>query len=185
MNQKIYIVLIIIIIFITLILIYNPKYSNINKNKDINIETDEHIDEHIDENIELLQIIKKSQKNALEKFKSMNIFNNTILNNKETFKEVITLNDANIYLDQLNKLNSYIEYNYSGSSGLKNMILDMLKNANIERNANKETLLQLLTNLYLISYIEQLGRKNAEAYKVYIKYDNPKNNKYYSQFLSS
>ena len=50
------------------------------------------------------------------------------------------------------------------------------------KEINKQSILKVLTNIYIIKYIESINKSNAESYKTFLQYDNPNNNKYYKQY---
>ena len=64
-------------------------------------------------------------------------------------------------------------------------INQLVQNANDIRITNKKVLVDILTNMYSMAYLDFLNHQNTEAYKIYAKYSNPRNNKYYIQFINS
>jgi hypothetical protein len=136
------------------------------------------IDNDIDNQTYLLNLIVEAKENAKAK----------INNNKERFISPVNENlllesDAQNYLISLNNIDNWIQNEYNGSDGIKQYIKGLVKNAANNRAENKQLILDTLTNIYIISYLDSLNRQNAETYKVYLKYKDPKNNKYYAQYL--
>jgi hypothetical protein len=136
------------------------------------------VDSEIDKNAYLLELISKAKDNAKE----------NINKNKEKFISAVNQNllldsDAQNYFISLNNIDNWIQNDYNGPNGIKEYIKGLVKNAANERIENKQLILDTLTNMYIISYLDSINHQNAEAYKVYLKYNNPKNNKYYMQYL--
>ena len=94
------------------------------------------------------------------------------------------INSINIGIIELNFLNYWLQNN-SGNNGIMGQINELVQNANDTRVANKKILVDILTNIYSMAYLDLLNAQNAEAYKVYAKYGNPRNNKYYTQYLDT
>lgn len=166
MSSTIWIIGLVVIIFAVLCVMY----SNDNQSQHSEID--------IDNKSEMLELMNEAKNNALEKIK----------NTKEKFAAsltgTLTNDEANAYLNQLNFLNYWIQNN-SGNSGIMGQINSLVQNANDKRIANKKILVDILTNMYSMAYLDFLNHQNAEAYKVYAKYGNPRNNKYYTQYLDS
>jgi hypothetical protein len=172
MQDTISIIILLVLIFIILYLSYSCPY---NKENDF---TEDYKLYALDN---MLDIMNQSKKDAKDKINKMGINNNN--NIKEKFK-ALTQEEADAIIQNINSVNYWIRNNYMGTNGIKVIIQSMIKNANNTKDANKETLLKLLTNIYVIEYIDSINRQNAESYKVFLKYSNPKNNKYYSQYTS-
>ena len=125
----------------------------------------------------MLELMNKAKQNAMENIK----------NTREKFSSLsgpLTNDEAMSYLADLNFLNYWLNNN-SGNQGLMGQINGLVQNANDSRNAKKKVLVDILTNMYSMAYIDFLNHQNAEAYNIYAKYNNPRNNKYYSQYLDS
>lgn len=155
------IISLIIIIFIVLCMTYKS-------NNQIN-----YID--IDNKIHLLELINTTKQNFTEK----------INNTREKFNSLtnaLTKDEATKYLDELNKLNYWIQNN-SGNNGIMKQVKELIQNSNDTRLKNRKILVDILTNMYVMEYMDFLNNQNAEAYKIYALYNNPQNNKYYTQFL--
>ena len=84
------------------------------------------------------------------------------------------------YGSQLDNLQSWLDTN---TSELLNKIKIELDKYNENREENKDKILSLLTNIYVLNYIYKLNKDNAEVYKVYLKYNDPKKNMYYKPYL--
>ena len=156
----------IVIIFAVLCIIYsnNQTSSNVrNSNSDIEVEN----------KIQLLELMNEAKNNAKEKIK----------NTREKFIS-LTQAEANSYLDELNFLNYWLQNN-SGDKGIMEQIKLLVKSANNSRMENKKVLVDILTNMYSMAYLDFINHQNTEAYKVYAKYSNPRNNKFYTQYLNS
>jgi hypothetical protein len=102
----------------------------------------------------------------------------------DSLSSSLTQDEANAYQSELNFLNYWIQNN-SGNNGIMGQINELVQNANNSRIANKKVLVDILTNMYSMAYLDFLNHQNTEAYKIYAKYSNPRNNKYYTQFLNS
>ena len=156
----------IVIIFAVLCIIYsnNQTSRNVqNSNSDIEVEN----------KTQLLELMNESKNNAKEKIK----------NTREKFIS-LTQAEANSYLDELNFLNYWLQNN-SGDKGIMEQIKLLVKSTNNSRMENKKVLVDILTNMYSMAYLDFIKHQNTEAYKVYAKYSNPRNNKFYTQYLNS
>jgi hypothetical protein len=154
----------IVIIFIAFCILYNNK----NQTSDIEIEN----------KTQMLELMNEAKKNAKEQINK---------NTQEKFDSLsssLTQDEANAYQSELNFLNYWIQNN-SGNNGIMGQINELVQNANNSRVANKKVLVDILTNMYSMAYLDFLNHQNTEAYKIYAKYSNPRNNKYYTQFLNS
>ncbi len=154
----------IVIIFIAFCILYNNK----NQTSDIEIEN----------KTQMLELMNAAKKNAKEQINK---------NTQEKFDSLsssLTQDEANAYQSELNFLNYWIQNN-SGNNGIMGQINELVQNANNSRIANKKVLVDILTNMYSMAYLDFLNHQNTEAYKIYAKYSNPRNNKYYTQFLNS
>lgn len=163
------IVSLLVVLFIVFYFVYKQK-----ENKHVML--DENIDSRIEENTELLNLMNQAKSKAKEKIQTER-FNTTLTS-------PLSEDEANQYLVQLNFLSAWIQNN-TGDKGIMRELNQLIQRANSERIADKTILLNILSNMYAMSYMEMLHRQNAEAYKVYSKYENPRNNKYYTQYLSS
>lgn len=164
MLSNILIMGLIVIIFIAFCILYNNK----NQTSDIEIEN----------KTQMLELMNAAKKNAKEQINK---------NTQEKFDSLsssLTQDEANAYQSELNFLNYWIQNN-SGNNGIMGQINELVQNANNSRIANKKVLVDILTNMYSMAYLDFLNHQNTEAYKIYAKYSNPRNNKYYTQFLNS
>jgi len=141
-------------------LMFDSNNDNNNDNRNINPET---IKYNIKYNIiSLNKVIEDSKIYINEKFVNItedeitaNLTNlNTLLNNLNTFETV-----------DLVRIRSTIE------------------EVGRQRIINKEKILNLLTNIYMLRYLEIINKTNAVSYKEYLKYQNPKSNMFYKQYL--
>lgn len=159
MLESIFIIAVLVILFIILY----AQYGNSGLLSNIN-------DEIITEKTKLLDMMNTARNNARDKI-------------KEQFSAELTQEEAMQYLDQLNSLSYWYSNNYKNDGGIKTQIENMIRDYNQAKAKNNQNLLDLLTNMYMIAYIDYINHQNVEAYKVFNKYRSPKNNKYYSQFL--
>jgi len=167
MLSNILITGLIVIIFIVLCIIYSNQQST-NK-----LENTTGIDIEVENKTQMLEIMNEAKNNAKEKIK----------NTREKFIS-LTQAEANTYLDELNFLNYWLQNN-SGDKGIMEQIKTLVKSANSARIENKKVLVDILTNMYSMAYLDFINHQNTEAYKVYAKYSNPRNNKFYTQYLNS
>jgi hypothetical protein len=91
--------------------------------------------------------------------------------------------DANNYYNNINAMQSWLDNSYNGEYGILSRISADVKATNDLRNLDKKKLTTLLTNIYIINYINNVNKQNAESYKTYLKYNDPKKNKYYTQYM--
>ena len=157
----------IVVIFLALCIMYSNKDQSSIQSSDIDIEN----------KTQLLELMNKAKNNAKENIK----------NTREKFNSLsgaLTKDEANAYLSELNFLNYWLQNN-SGNSGIMGQINQLVQNANDARITNKKFLVDILTNMYSMAYLDFLNHQNTEAYKIYAKYSNPRNNKYYTQYLNS
>lgn len=184
-NNTLLIILVILVIFCICFYMYNGfnmkniiKYDNFNNS--------------IDNKIILLELMETAKQNAQEKINKMNAKSNTInntniiTNTKEKFlvdDRLLLENDAINYYYSLNGVQSWLDNSHNGDNGILAQISSELETASTIRQQNKQAILDLLTNIYIIAYINSTNRHNAEAYKVFLKYNKPENNKYYNQYM--
>ena len=157
----------IVVIFLALCIMYSNKDQSSIQSSDIDIEN----------KTQLLELMNKVKNNAKENIK----------NTREKFNSLsgaLTKDEANAYLSELNFLNYWLQNN-SGNRGIMGQINQLVQNANDARITNKKFLVDILTNMYSMAYLDFLNHQNTEAYKIYAKYSNPRNNKYYTQYLNS
>ena len=147
-------------------------------------------DNSLDNKIILLELIVIAKHNA------QNIIQNklqpaTLLDKQPRLKlqekftvdeRLLQENDAINYYNSLNAIQSWLDNSYNGEYGILSQISSDLQTASTIRNTDKQAILQLLTNVYVVSYINATNKQNAEAYKVFSKYNDPTKNKYYSQY---
>ena len=168
--------IVIVAIFIFFCLVYNRK-DMLDTNLDTNLEKQS----------ELLEIIMQAKLLAKDKIENHVKQQLTNKNLRERFNTVLstplTDEEAEQYLIQLNFLADWVNNN-TGDNGIMQDINQLIQQANSQRIVDKTTLINILSNMYAMSYLEMIKRQNAEAYKVYAKYNNPRNNKYYQQYLS-
>lgn len=183
-NNTLLIVLVILVIFCICLYIYNSfnikniiKYDNFNNS--------------IDNKIVLLELMAKAKENALYKINKMNMLinvpNNKTNNTKEKFivdERLLQENNAIDYYNSLNAIQSWLDNSYKGENGILAQISLELQNASVIHKKSKEEILNLLTNIYIIAYINSINRQTAEAYKVFLQYNKPEKNKYYKQYIS-
>ena len=94
--------------------------------------------------------------------------------------ENITKTEAELNIIKLNELSKII-------NNIENENLEKIKttidNVKNQRFDNKQKILDVLTNIYILRYLEIINKGNAASYKEFIKYQNPKENTYYKQYL--
>ena len=118
-------------------------------------------DVEVENKIQMLELMNKAKQNAMENIK----------NTREKFSSLsgpLTNDEAMSYLADLNFLNYWLNNN-SGNQGLMGQINGLVQNANDSRNAKKKVLVDILTNMYSMAYIDFLNHQNAEAYNIYAK----------------
>ncbi len=184
LSSQFLIIITIIVIFIILCFLYNR-----------NLFLDTSIDTNLEENAELLELMnlaklqaKTKIENHLQKIQSK-MHNKNNANDKVTERfnpptSILSADDAEAYIYQINFLADWLSNN-TDDKGLMAEINQLVQQANNQRKTDKKTLVNILSNMYALSYINLINRQNAEAYKVYSKYSNPRNNKYYTQYLNS
>jgi len=190
-NNTLLIIFLILVIFCICFYTYNGfNMKNIGKN----IVYYDNFDNTIDNKIVLLELMEKAKDNAQSTISKMDTLINAKMNakmsvtnnTKEKFlvdDKLLLENDAINYYNNLNAVQSWIDNSYNGDYGILAQISSDMQTASDIRQQDKKAILDLLTNIYIIAYINSTNRQNAEAYKVFLKYDNPKNNKYYSQYM--
>ena len=100
---------------------------------------------------------------------------NTTKNNKvKLIQERFSVSqaEAEAYLTNIN--------NENASLTELNNIINIITNTNTQ---NKQIITEALKNAYYLQYINDMNKQNAIAYKQYLTYKNPKQNKYYQQYL--
>jgi len=139
----------------------NIQHMNIKKNlgnissEEINIKIKYYI-------ITLNDIIEKSKVKIKENFNGLS-YNE--LQTNLTNLQSLTTNLNNFQTNDLVKI--------------KNSISDISD----KRLVNKDKILELLTNIYTLRYIEYINQGNAASYNEYNKYLSPKQNIFYKQYL--
>jgi len=164
------IISIIVFVFLILCIMYNNTPQSITQptTQSTNYTSDGDID--IENKTQMLELMNEAKYNAKNKIK----------NTREKFSSLegaLTNNEANAYLSELNFLNYWLQNN-SGDKGIMGQINQLVQNANDVRITNKKVLVDILTNMYSMAYLDFLNHQNTEAYKIYAKYSNPQNNRY-------
>ena len=186
-NNFLYLTLIMLIIFCICLYVYSNSHSNSHSNNII-YDTFNNVDNNIvDKNIELLDLINTATKNA-QKHISNTLTKTHSQINKENFgvvydENLLTYDDAIKVKLALNATSYLVDNNYSKNSSTIRNIEDKLIEFIKVNNLNKLSILQVLTNIYIIKYMEFINKSNAESYKTFLQYDNPYNNKYYKQYI--
>ena len=169
------IISLIVFIFLVLCIMYYNTTQSTTQSTNYSSASASDID--IENKTQLLELMNEAKNNAKEKIK----------NTREKFSSLegaLTKDEANAYLSELNFLNYWLQNN-SGSNGIMGQINELVQYANDVRTTHKKVLVDILTNMYSMAYLDFLNHQNTEAYKIYAKYSNPRNNKYYTQFISS
>ena len=117
-----------------------------------------------------------------------NTFNNTIKNNTikpkkiKTFEKfnddlVISGEEANTYINNLTILDTQIK-NKNIQTIIEN--INSIKDTKDEKN---NYILKQINTIYWKRYLENINQTNASVFNEYLKYSEPKKNKYYQQYL--
>jgi len=139
-----------------------------------NIIYHERFDNIVDNKALMLELMATAKENAEKILKEKFAVDNRL----------ILQNDAEQYYNNINAMQYWLDNTYSGEYGILAKMQAELKIASETRNINKQAILELLTNIYVINYINFINKQNAESYKMFLKYEDPKNNKYYNQYLA-
>ena len=139
-----------------------------------NIIYNEHFDNIVDNKALMLELMATAKENAAKILKEKFAVDNRL----------ILQNDAVKYYNNLNAMQFWLDDTYNGEYGIMAKIKAELKIASEKRNIDKQAILELLTTIYVINYINFINKQNAESYKMFLKYEDPKNNKYYNQYLA-
>lgn len=182
-NTTLLFILLILIIFCVLYLVYNG----------INLDSLIYYDTKIDNMNNILEILSDAKIHAQNKLKSNSAnINSANINRKlkEKLKEKFVIdmrllqeNDADNYNRDLSNLQSWIDNSLKGPDGILTRLRSELNNTNNLRKEKRDKLIDELANVYLLGYINQLDKANAESYKVYLNFKSPEDNKYYQQYL--
>jgi len=102
-------------------------------------------------------------------------------NTKQKLKENFTIDTSTLqnYNANLGVLQTYLA-TYQ-SSDLQN-IKKIMKTVNDTALVGKQQILDLLTNIYMMRYLENINQINATTYKEFLKYESPSQNKFYKQW---
>jgi len=181
-NNTLLILLVILVIFCILYLFYNGQdfskliyYDSSIDDKHVTMEIITHAKNNA------IQQIKEMQNNALKNNQSMN--NN--LKNKERFlvdNRQLLQNNAINYNDSLDNIDEWIK-NINAPNGMMEQIKKQLLIASKLRLEEKENIIRNITDIYILAFLEQINKANAVSYKVFDKYKNPTENKYYKQYI--
>ena len=170
LNNILLVILVILVIFCICFYIYTDmNISNIS-----NIIYHERFDNIVDNKALMLELMATAKENAEKILKEKFAVDNRL----------ILQNDAEQYYNNINAMQYWLDNTYSGEYGILAKMQAELKIASETRNINKQAILELLTNIYVINYINFINKQNAESYKMFLKYEDPKNNKYYNQYLA-
>jgi len=166
LNNILLVILVILVIFCIGVYIYTD--TNIS-----NFIYHERFDNIVDNKSLMLELMATAKENAEKILKERFAVDNRL----------ILQNDAEKYYNNLNAMQSWLDNTYNGEYGILAKIKADLQTASETRNIDKKSILILLTNIYVINYINFINKQNAESYKMFLKYETPKNNKYYNQYL--
>jgi hypothetical protein len=165
-NNMLLVILVILVIFCIGVYLYTD--TNIS-----NIIYHERFDNIVDNKTLMLELMETARQNATKILKEKFAVDNRL----------ILQNDAENYYNNLNAMQSWLDDTYNGEYGILAKIKAQLQTTAETRDINKKSILTLLTNIYIINYINFINKQNAESYKMFLKYEDPKNNKYYNQYL--
>jgi len=185
-NNTLLILLVILVIFCILYLFYNGQdFSKLI-----------YYNSSIDDKQLIMEIMTIAKNNAIQQIKEIQL--NTLKNNKSINNQSINnqVKNKERFDNQQSQLlqNNAIKYNYSLNNiyewvksinepnGMLNQIKQNLLIASKLRQEEKEKIIQNITNIYILEFLEQINKTNAVSYKVYDKYKNPTENKYYKQY---
>jgi len=177
-NDTLFIILVILIIFCVLFYIYHGG----------NLSQLIYYDNRTDITKHLISVNTTAKSNARETIKKIeNDLTNSGSKSKENFAIIderrLLIKNANKYDIQLNNLSTWVDTSYYGENGLLNNLKYQLTLADNYRTEKREELIKLLTNIYVLAYLDSMYKNNAEVYKMYLKYRNPVENKYYQQYI--
>lgn len=167
LNNILLVILVILVIFCIGVYIYTD--TNIS-----NFIYHERFNNIVDNKSLMLELMATAKENAEKILKEKFAVDNRL----------ILQNDAEKYYNNLNAMQSWLDNTYNGEYGILAKIKAELQTASETRNIDKKSILILLTNIYVINYINFINKQNAESYKIFLKYEDPKNNKYYNQYLA-
>lgn len=110
---------------------------------------------------------------------------NSIKQLKENFgtDDLLLTTTAMSYNSDLDNLENSLNNNVYGENGMLEDIRVKILNLKDVRNQDKEALLKLLTNVFILKYIIYNNKLNGASYQEFLKYRKPENNKYYKQYL--
>ena len=170
-NNTLLILLVILLIFCILYLFYNGHdFSKLI-----------YYDSSIDDRQLVMEIITSAKNNAIQQIKEMG---HNELKNKERFlvdNRQLLQNNAINYNDSLDNINEWIK-NINEPNGMLAQIKKQLLIGSRLRQEEKENILQNITDIYILAYLEQINKANKVSYKVFDKYKTPSENKYYKQY---
>ena len=178
-NDTLFIILVILIIFCMLFYIYHNG----------NISQLIYYDTQMDTTNHFMDVITTAKSNAHEIIKKIEneLPITTRIQTKEKFdtpdERRLLISDANNYDIQLNNLSTWLNTSYYGDNGILKNLKYQLTQANNYRTEKRDDLIKLLTNIYILAYLDSMYKNNAEVYKMYLKYRNPTENKYYQQYI--
>ena len=102
-------------------------------------------------------------------------------NTKKKLKENFTIDTSTLqnYNANLGVLQTYLAtYQSTDLQNIKNI----MKTVNDTALVGKQQILDLLTNIYMMRYLENINQINATTYKEFLKYEYPSQNKFYKQY---
>jgi len=168
--------IIIVIIFLLLGYYYKNNYKNLydSSNNKI-IGNVNNFDNIVELNSEMLELIALANQNAKKIIQKENF-----LVDERLIKE----SDANNYLYSLNNIQLWLNNTMYGNNGILAKIKVNLNKANNIRVEEKQKILELLTNIFIIQYINYINKHNAQSYNIYSKYKNPESNKFLKQYTN-
>ena len=113
-------------------------------------------------------------------------FDNTIkIKPVKTFEkfnndEIITGQQANEYITSINQLNDTITK--INNNQIKSIIDNVTKIKDTKDEKN-DYILKKINEIYWKRYLENINQTNASVFNEYLKYSEPKKNKFYQQYL--
>ena len=132
-------------------------------------------DKALKHNVKLLSEIIKDTKHKIQE----NFTNAKDIVKIQDFNDV-PVDDLQKNLDMLFDLDSnIIDFENIDMANIQKT-MTLIKSKRLE---NKDEIVKLLSNIYILEFINNINKDNISSYNEYTKYQDPKKNKYYGQYL--
>ena len=181
LNTPLTLLLIILIILIIFCVMQHKLYNLQSIMFDDDNNRSHHINKHNLEYVSSEDTNIKIKKHIVVLY---NIIEKSKLKIKEKFLD-LTSSDLTTELANLQSLQTNLTaFNTSNANNLTNLenIQNVMNRVSTQRLTNKAEILEILTNIYTLRYIESINQGNAISYNEYNKYTSPKKNIYYKQY---